>query len=116
LPVATSMELTRRGLTRGPKIQILSPASETAVVKSPLNFKLKFESFGGSKIDPATVKVIYMKSPAVDLTQRLKKHIKSDGIELEAAEVPPGDHRIKIEVKDNEGRTGVANFELNVSK
>ena len=58
-----------------------------AVVKSPLNLKLKFESFGGSKIDPDTVKVIYLKSPAIDLTQRLKKHIRSDGIELDTADV-----------------------------
>jgi hypothetical protein len=116
LPAAAPTELTRRGVTRAPKIEILSPASDMAVVKSPLNLKLRFESFGGSKIDLDTVKVIYLKSPAIDLTQRLKTHIKSDGIELDTAEVPPGDHRIKVEVKDNEGRSGISNFVLKVTK
>jgi hypothetical protein len=116
LPVAAPTDRTRRGISRAPKILVLSPAVDTVVVKSPFNLKLKFESFGGSSIDRATIKVTYLKSPAVDLTQRLKTHIKSDGIELETAETPPGDHPIEIVVKDSEGRIGASNFMLKVTK
>ncbi|MBM3569886.1 MAG: hypothetical protein FJX46_14160 [Alphaproteobacteria bacterium] len=103
-----------RGVTRGPKVHLVSPAASGAVVKSPVDLQLKFESFGGSSIDPALVKVTYIKSPAVDLTPRLKDAIKPTGIAMPTAQLPPGDHPIRVEIKDSEGRAGAANFTLKV--
>ena len=80
-----------------------SPEAE-APVSSPLDFKVVFEARGGDKIDPSSVKVIYMKSPFVDLTPRLKNAISATGIDFPKAEVPPGTHTIRITVKDTEGR------------
>ena len=85
-------------------------------MKSPFNLKLKFESFGGAKIDPASVKATYLKSPSVDLTQRMQKFIKDNGIEMEKAEVPPGEHVIAVQIKDTEGRAASMNFKINVAK
>jgi hypothetical protein len=115
LPAAADTKLTLRGVTRGPKVQVISPAQEAAV-KSPFNLKLKFESFGGAKIDPASVKATYLKSPSVDLTQRMQKFIKDNGIEMEKAEVPPGEHVIAVQLKDTEGRAVSMNFKINVAK
>jgi hypothetical protein len=115
LPAAADTKLTLRGVTRGPKVQVISPAQEAAV-KSPFNLKLKFESFGGAKIDPASVKATYLKSPSVDLTQRMQKFIKDSGIEMERAEVPPGEHVIAVQLKDTEGRAASMNFKINVAK
>jgi len=116
LPVANPPEFATRGITRAPRITKLAPAADTAVVKSPFHFVLKFESFGGATIDPATIKVFYLKSPTIDLTARVKRHFKSDGINLDDAEAPPGDHPIRIEIKDSEGRTGASTFMLKVDK
>ena len=115
LPGAADTGLAMRGITRGPKVQVISPTQE-AVVKSPFNLKLKFESFGGAKIDTSSVKATYLKSPAVDLTQRMQKFIKDSGIEMEKAEVPPGEHVIAVQIKDTEGRTASMNFKINVAK
>ena len=51
---------------------------------------------------------------AVDLTGRLKSHIKADGIEVADTAVPPGTHRIMVEVKDGRDRVGTLQFDLNV--
>jgi methionine-rich copper-binding protein CopC len=102
-----------RGIFRAPKIYVLSPLE---AVTSPLNLKLKFESFGGTKIDEDSVKVIYLKNPSVDLTPRLKKHLKSNGIEMDVAEAPPGEHHLKIEVKDSDGHLGTADVVFKVTK
>ena len=115
LPAAADTKLTLRGVTRGPKVQVISPAQE-ASVKSPFNLKLKFESFGGAKIDPASVKATYLKSPSVDLTQRMQKFIKDSGIDMEKAEVPPGEHVIAVQLKDTEGRAASVNLKINVAK
>lgn len=105
-----------RGVTRGPRVQSSSPATEGTSVSSPIDLKVKFESFGGATVDTASVKVTYLKTPAVDLTPRVKAFIKTTGIEMPTAELPPGEHPIRVEFKDSEGRTAQGNFTLKVSK
>jgi methionine-rich copper-binding protein CopC len=112
---APKAEEASRGIFRAPKISVLSPQEE-AIVTSPLNLKLKFESFGGTKIDEDSVRVIYLKNPSVDLTPRLKKHLKSNGIEMDVAEAPPGVHHLKVEVKDSDGHLGTAEIVFKVTK
>ena len=116
LPAASGGGLTFRGVTRGPKVDMVSPAADAGVVKSPVDLKMKFQSFGGATIDPDSVKVTYVKSPAVDLTPRLKKYIQASGIEMSTAEMPAGEHPIKVEMKDSEGRAGSANFTIKVTR
>jgi hypothetical protein len=101
----------RRGIFRGPKVEFVSPEEQT---HSPLRLQLKFESFGGSKIDPDSVKVTFLRSPNVDLTSRIKPFVRASGIDMPDAELPPGDFVIRVDVKDSEGRTGTASFVLKV--
>lgn len=102
LPDATGA-LNTRGISRGPGIKVVSPAAGVQNA-GPFEFKVDFEPRGGATIDKSSVKVIYMKSPTVDLTPRIKAVTTDSGIDLKNAEIPPGDHQIKITVKDSEGR------------
>ncbi|HQH28862.1 MAG TPA: hypothetical protein PLP17_15825, partial [Oligoflexia bacterium] len=96
--------ITTRAITRGPGIKLLSPEPGAAAVKSPFVFKVAFEPRGGAKIDPATVKIVYVKTPNVDLLDRVKVGLSEKGIELDAAEAPAGEHQIRVSVQDSEGR------------
>lgn len=102
LPPAAGV-LTTRGISRGPAVKLISPEADTPV-QSPFDFRVSLDARGGQKIDPDSVKVVYMKSPFVDLTPRLKSSITASGIQLSKAEVPPGTHTIRITAKDTEGR------------
>jgi len=115
LPSASAAGITFRSVTRGPKVQLVSPP-DASVVHSPVALHLKFESYGGATIDPASVKVTYMKKPAVDLTARVKTYIRPDGVDMETAEIPPGEHIIKVDVTDSQGRAGSSTFTLKVDK
>ncbi|MEI6113051.1 MAG: hypothetical protein WCP99_00650 [Burkholderiales bacterium] len=95
--------IATRGISRGPSVKLASPEPD-AVVKAPFNFKVGFEGRGGAKVDPASVKVTYLKSPLVNLTPRLKSAISANGINFTRASVPPGTHKIKVTVMDQEGR------------
>lgn len=95
--------LATRGISRGPAVKLISPEADT-LVQSPFDFRVNLEARGGEKIDPNSIKVVYMKSPFVDLTPRLKSSITASGIQLSKAEVPPGTHTIRITAKDTEGR------------
>ena len=102
LPDATG-KLNTRGISRGPGIKVVSPEAG-AQTKGPFEFKVDFEPRGGSTIDKSSVRVIYMKSPVVDLTPRLINSVTDSGIDMKNAEIPPGEHFVKISVKDSDGR------------
>ena len=101
-----------RGILRGPKVEVISP-NEAA--HSPLRLQLKFETFGGARIDIESVKVLYLRSPNVDLTARVKPFIQADGIDMPDAELPPGEYLVRVDVKDSDGRPGSVSFTLKVS-
>ena len=107
--------LATRGISRGPAIKLASPAPDTPVM-APFDFKVDFEARGDAKIDPSSVKVVYMKSPFVDLTPRLKSAISANGIDFAKADVPPGTHTIRVTVKDTEGRETNSVLNLVVNK
>jgi hypothetical protein len=60
--------------------------------------------------------VVYLKNPAINLTQRIGDLVVTGGIDLRSAEVPPGTHYIRVEIKDTAGRLGSATFALLVLK
>ena len=111
----TKGELKTRGIARGPGIKVISP-DPTSAVKGSFDLKVNFESRGGNKIDPASVRVTYLKSPVVDLTPRLKGAISENGIDFAKAEVPAGEHSLRITVKDAEGRESNSTITINAQK
>ncbi len=117
LPAASSPDMTfRAGITRGPKVVVVFPAGSDGNAQSPVHLEFRFEAHGGAKIDPASVKITYLKNPAVDLTERVRSFIGPGAIDVPAAEMPPGNHPIRVEVKDSEGRAGSAIFTLRISQ
>lgn len=110
-PPKGAVAVASRGITRGPKVAFVG--SDAA--QSPMRLQLKFETFGGSKIDTESLKVTYMKNPAVDLTPRLKPFVQPTGIDMPEAELPPGDHLIRVDVKDSDGRAASTSFTLKIA-
>lgn len=115
LPAAAGALVTR-GITRGPGVKMLSPDPAAGPVKSPFNLKVSFEPRGGARINPASVSVTYLKATPVDLLPRVKTGLSAGGIELAGAEVPPGEHQIRVTVQDSEGRQSSTVLQLNVVK
>src|SRR6266403_6119554 len=102
-----------RGITRGPKIQV--PEMETGVQTSPVHFLVKFQTFGGSSIDLDALKVTYLKSPVVDLTPRIRPFALPTGIDMPDSLLPPGDHLLRIDIKDSDGRVSSISFLLKIA-
>jgi hypothetical protein len=115
-PQAPQGDLTfRAGVSRGPTITLMSPKPTDKTVQSPMHLEIKFEGRGGAQVDVDSLKLTYLKSPSVDLTERVKSFAKPVGLDVPAAELPPGTHTIRAEIKDKDGRTGFASFNLNVA-
>jgi hypothetical protein len=101
--------------TRRPDITIISPSGAGAIY-SPLDFKLRFSAFGGAAIDPGSVVITYVKQPNIDITPRIKAFITASGIDIAQAEVPPGEHKFWVELKDTYGNSNAHRVEFLVVK
>jgi hypothetical protein len=110
-PPKGAVAIDRRGVTRAPKIILVS---STEPVHSPVHLQLRFESFGGTKIDQDSVKVTYLRTPNVDLTPRVKSFVQATGIDMPEAELPAGDYTLRVDIKDTEGRVGSTSFVLQI--
>src|ERR1700737_2157959 len=102
-----------RAITRGPRIDLSD--SDNGGWHSPLRLQLKFKGFGGATIDLDSLRVTYLKQPNVDLTSRVRAYAQPSGIEIPDAEAPPGEHLVRVEVHDSEGRRTVTTFLLSVA-
>jgi hypothetical protein len=111
-PPKGAIAADRRGILRGPKVEVVSPVDAS---HSPLRLQLKFESFGGATINTDSVKVMYLRTPNVDLTPRVKPFIQANGIDMPDTELPPGEYMVRVDVKDSDGRPGSVSFILKVS-
>jgi hypothetical protein len=111
-PPKGAVAVASRGITRGPRIELAD--IDKGQLRSPLHLQIKFQAFGGATIDLGGLQVTYLKSPNVDLTQRVKPFAQPSGIDMPDAELPPGDHVVRVDVKDSDGRTSTASFVLSV--
>jgi hypothetical protein len=114
LPAAAKTPASTRNLTRGPGIDTL-PTPDKGVDGKPFRLAVRFMPSNGVPIDPASVRVIYRRQPALDVTTRVKAFITAQGIEAPAVLVPPGKHIIEIQAVDKEGRVGRSQMTLNVA-
>jgi hypothetical protein len=111
-PPKGAIAADRRGILRGPKVDVVLPGD---TVHSPLHLQMKFEAFGGAKIDPDSVKMTFLRTPNVDLTARIKPFIQAAGIDIPDTELPPGEYTIRVDIKDSDGRIGTTSFVLKVT-
>jgi hypothetical protein len=113
-PAAPGTSGSTRGLTRGPGIELVAP-NPIQSVTSPMPFKVKFQPRNNVAIDPASVKVIYVKANPIDLTDRIKSYVTPAGIDMAQAEVPPGTHMMRVDVTDQQGRSSSSVFKVTVA-
>jgi hypothetical protein len=102
-----------RAITRGPRIDVSEV--EDSKLQSPFHFRLKFRTFGGATIDTTTLAVTYLRGSNIDLTPRVKPFVRSTGIDIPNAEVPPGKHAIRVDLRDSEGRGVTVSFLLDIT-
>lgn len=97
-----------------PLIDILKPEpSADLKVKAPFAISVLFKSQNDAAINPDTFKVMYG-ALKIDITSRITKFVKvgREGFSLDNAQIPPGKHRLILQVQDEKQR--VAERELRV--
>jgi hypothetical protein len=114
IALASADDTGNRAITRNPKIILMSPSGAAS---APLiHFEIKFQAFNNARIDPARVKLTYLRPQPLDLTPRVKAFIRPDGIDIPRAQVAAGKHLIQIDAVDTEGREVSRQLTLDVTQ
>jgi len=105
----------KRGLY--PQIRVIAPLPDpAALLASPLRIELRFETSADARIVPSTFRVLYglMK---FDLTELFRSHarLSEQGLLVERAELPAGQHRLLLQIADNHGRVSEQELRLTVA-
>ena len=87
-----------------PSIRVVAPTEAGAAVSAPVRIELAFKPAPGTRIVPSTFRVLYGLLK-IDLTDRLKKHatVTEEGVVVDRAQVPAGQHRLIMQVTDDQG-------------
>ena len=98
-----------------PAIRIVSPAAPGTAVAAPVRIELAFKPAPGARIVPSSFRVLYGLLK-IDLTDRLKKHatVSETGVIVDQAQVPAGQHRLLLQVADDQGNTAEQELRIRV--
>jgi hypothetical protein len=100
--------------TGGPQIEVVQPA-ESQPVRAPIDIDLRFPARNDARINPATLSVVYAREGFhKDLTELIREHgqVGESAVTLRGAGLPPGPHRLIVEIADDRGN--VAHREINI--
>lgn len=92
----------------GPVIKVLQPdqadGQKVPVLGRPVHINVVFEPLSNAKVDMGTLKVVYLKLFGIDITDRLRPYVNGQAIDVPEADIPVGDHSIRVDIKDSNGR------------
>jgi hypothetical protein len=99
----------------GPEIMLISPEPES-INLSPLKILVKFNPREGTKVDISTLRVELLKFITINITDRLKGYASNEGINVEKAELPSGNYKIRVTLSDTTGGMTSRVFVLRVQQ
>jgi len=69
----------------------------------------------GAAPDPETLRIECLKSPAIDLTPRIRSYVSGEGVNIDKVTLPAGLHHFRVSVSDARGRMSEKDFTIVVS-
>jgi hypothetical protein len=105
------------GAGREPSITIVSPQSTVRPISTPVRIEVAFETSPGARIVPDTFKVLYGLFK-IDVTSKIRPYavVSERGLLAEKAVLPPGTHRLFIQISDSAGRTAESEVKFSVAQ
>jgi hypothetical protein len=113
MPAAFSVVETK--YDSGPKIKVVEPAAD-AEFKAPIRLVINFIPREGTLVDLKSFKLEYLKFISIDITGRVAGYVGLGGVNVEKADFPPGDHKLRITLKDNQGGISQQVYSVKIAK
>jgi hypothetical protein len=100
-----------------PSITIVSPQSTVGLISTPVRIEVSFDTSPDARIVPDTFKVLYG-AFRIDVTSKIRPYavVSEHGFLAEKAVLPPGTHRLFLQISDSVGRTAESEVKISVAK
>lgn len=102
-----------RGFNDGPKVKVVSPKVDEKY-KPPLKVIVTFIPRDNHPVDLSSLKVECLKFISIDLTPRVLPYATKEGINIENAKLPSGNHTLRLTIRDVAGGTTQEIFKIRV--
>ena len=100
---------------RGPQIVVMNPRALERL-RSPVNILIRFEpGASGQPPDMKSLSVTLRGLISIDITDRLKEYLIGASLEVHDAELPTGNHRIRLTLTDMGGNLSARDVTLIVA-
>ena len=96
----------------GPKIRLEKPHGDDAQ-PSPVEIHIQFIP-RDAPVDLSTLEVTLVKIIDIDLTERVKYYAKDTGLHIKDANLPSGEHTVRVTLGDTEGGLTVTQFNVKI--
>lgn len=101
----------------GPVIMVHAPSGYA--LRSPVDFDVQFQPRDGVAVDMTSIRIDYRLGPIwTNVTRKLARHSSVAGTRLTAsgAELPSGDHLVRLRIRDAANRETVALISFTVAE
>ena len=99
----------------GPQIKVVEPPPE-GEYKAPIRLVINFIPREGTQVDLKTFRLEYLKLFSIDITGRVAGYLAPSGIKVEKADLPPGEHKLRLTLKDTEGGITQQVYSVKIAK
>ncbi len=113
MPAAISVIETK--YDSGPKIKVVEPPPD-AEFRAPIRLVINFIPREGTLVDLKSFKLEYLKFISIDITGRVAGYVGPGGVNVEKADLPPGDHKLRITLKDTQGGVSQQVYSVKIAK
>jgi hypothetical protein len=113
MPAAISVIETK--YDSGPKIKVVEPPPD-AEFRAPIRLIITFIPREGTAVDLKSFKLEYLKFVSIDITGRVAGYVGPGGVNVEKADLPPGDHKLRITLKDTQGGISQQVYSVKIAK
>lgn len=97
---------------KGPGIELITP-KDGAVYSGPLDITVRFVP-RAAEVDLETLYVEYVKLWGINITDRVRPYATKEGIQVENAKFPTGNHTVKISIADVAGNYSARTFSVKI--
>jgi hypothetical protein len=99
-----------------PVIVVIVPQDADKPLVPPVTIRVQFKPQPGAQISVRSFQALYGFFN-VDITSRLLEHAKvtADGLIAENVNIPSGEHKVTLQISDNQGRVGTRTFKFTVA-
>ncbi len=98
-PMPNAFALIETRQATGPKIRVLEPSPDEEH-KTPVRLAVDFLPREGTQVDIEGFKLEALKLIPINITDRVIQYVKKEGIRIDRADLPPGEHKLRITIKD----------------